>query len=64
MATQPNWKPDAAEAQFLGQLLAIDSGLADIARGQLAKGIPLREVVAAFKAATDIARFVREGASK
>jgi hypothetical protein len=56
---RPNWKPDAAEAQFLGQLLGIDSGLAEIARGQLVKGIPLREVVASFKAASDIARLVR-----
>lgn len=53
------WKPSTDEALFLGQLLAIDSGLADIARAQLAKGIPLREVVAGFKAASDIARTVR-----
>jgi hypothetical protein len=57
------WKPTLDEAAFLGQLLTIDTGLAEIARGQLAKGIPLREVVAGFKAASDIARLVRRPAA-
>jgi hypothetical protein len=53
------WRPTTDEATFLGQLLVLDAGLADIARGMLERGIPLREVVAAFKAATDIARMVQ-----
>ena len=53
------WKPSLEEAAFLGQLLVVDSGLADIARKQFERGIPLREVVAGFKAASDIARLVR-----
>jgi hypothetical protein len=53
------WKPSSEEAAFLGQLVAIDIGLADIARGQLAKGLPLREVIAGLKAATNLVRAIR-----
>lgn len=57
------WKPTRDEAEFVGQVFAIDAGLAGIVRDQLKNGIPLREVIAGFKAAIEIARIAKAGAA-
>ena len=59
MATQAVWKPDRAEAQFLGELLNIDADLAQVARGMLAGGQRLQQVADAFKAAMEVVAVVR-----
>lgn len=55
-----SWKPDRAEAQFLGELLALDAKLAEIARGMLEKGNSLASVVDCFKSASKIAAMMRK----
>lgn len=62
MATQAHWKPNREEAQFIGELLNVNVGLAEMARDMLAKGQSLTSVVDAFKAATEVAGLLRGAA--
>ncbi len=55
----PAYKPTPAEAQFIGELLAIDAGLAKIALDQLEAGRSLDNVVGTYKDAMKIAALVR-----
>lgn len=50
------YKPAPDEAQFLGEVVCIDAGLATICADLLRKGTPLREVRATLEDALKIAR--------
>jgi hypothetical protein len=55
------WKPDRDEAEFIGQVMAIDAGLAGHITDLLRQGRPLRSVRATLEDALKIAGIVRGG---
>jgi len=53
------WQPTREEAEFIGQVTAIDAGLAGIITDQLRKGQSLTSVRHACECALEIARIVQ-----
>jgi hypothetical protein len=55
----PAYKPTPAEAQFLGELVVVDSELAKVALKQFKDGWSLDSVVSSFKDAMKISAILR-----
>jgi hypothetical protein len=53
------WHPCRDEAQFIGEVMAIDAGLTGEVTNLLRKGVPLREVRATLESAVKIVRLAR-----